>query len=109
MLIKRIIGTSGSGKTTELLKEIDGNTLLISKNISEEEIIALSLNDKSIVIDSNLKVHYRDYIFHEYDYVDIDTVLVDCGVEPTLEQMGKMNRIGVSKICTTHQLGAWWL
>ena len=79
MLYKKIYGTAGSGKTNELIKELDnftGRALFLSNEISIEELIR-----KADFMNVNLEESQIE--FREFDDIDVK------GIQSIIKDAGK--------------------
>jgi len=111
MIIKHILGRSGSGKTTELLKEAEGNTLFISYETDEEDVLYLAINKGIKLPVGMIYKSAQDTIFETLEesiklYEAYDTILIDNDslIRFSKKLLEELDKSGVKKIVMAAQL-----
>ena len=112
MIIKEIRGLSSSGKTTELMREIEGNTIIFSKENDYEDFLRIAIRNKGISIGENVMlVKCLKDVFYNISENKTNTVLFDDeifikGDESLFRALAES---GVKKIAYTTQLNSSWI
>lgn len=113
MIIKSIIGKSLSGKSMELVKEIENKTLFVCTNLIEDDILSvlnkLNMNSEKLLSTTyHINRHHFTLSSFRNMIMDrgIETILTDINIEDGVfkNTLYELEKLGIKKVVYTRQI-----